>query len=99
MAEVLAPLIQVLVMIIELFKLAVLGSIIVTWLIHFGVLNTSNRAVYMIADALYRITEPVLRPLRNIMPNTGSLDLSPVLLFIILYLIEAYLPMILRGLA
>jgi YggT family protein len=70
-----------------------------SWLVAFNVVNTRNRAVYMIMDTLYRITEPVLRPLRRIIPNTGAVDLSPIALFFILWLIQMYLPMLARGLS
>lgn len=99
MSELLMPLIIVLNSAIELFKLMVLASIVMSWLISFNVLNTRNRAVFVIMDVLYKVTEPALRPLRRIMPNTGSLDLSPILLFFILWLIQMYLPMLVRGLA
>lgn len=92
------PLIIVVNYAIELLKLVVLASIVMSWLIAFNVLNTRNRAVYMIMDTLYRLTEPVLRPLRRIIPNTGAVDLSPIALFFILWLIQMYLPMIARGL-
>jgi len=75
----------------------VLASIVMSWLVSFDVINTRNRAVYVIMDVLYRVTEPVLRPLRKIMPNTGALDLSPILLFFILWLIQMYLPMLVHG--
>jgi len=94
MSDWMMPIIVVINYAIELFKLMVLASIIMSWLISFNVLNTRNRAVYTIMDVLYRATEPALRPLRKIMPNTGALDLSPILLFFILWLIQMYLPMI-----
>jgi YggT family protein len=91
MSELLSPLITVLIAAIDLYRYLVLGSIVMSWLIQFNVINTHNRAVYLIMDALYKVTEPVLRPLRRIMPNTGALDLSPVLLFFILWLVQMYL--------
>ena len=97
MHEVLMPIILVVNYAIELFKYAVIGSIIMSWLVSFNVINTRNRAVYMIVDTLYRITEPALRPIRRIMPNTGALDLSPIALFFILWLIQMYLGMLVRG--
>ena len=97
MQDVLMPLIVVLNYAIELFKLIVLASIVMSWLVAFNVLNTRNRAVYMIVDTLYRITEPALRPLRRIIPNTGAVDLSPIALFFILWLIQMYLPLLARG--
>jgi YggT family protein len=99
MQDVLMPLIIVVNYAIELLKLVVLASIVMSWLVAFNVVNTRNRAVYMIMDVLYRVTEPVLRPLRRIMPNTGAVDLSPIALFFILWLIQMYLPMLARGLS
>ena len=94
MHDLIMPLIVVADYAIELFKLMVLASIVLSWLVSFNVINTRNRAVYLIMDTLYRITEPALRPLRRIMPNTGALDLSPIALFLILMLIQMYLPVL-----
>jgi YggT family protein len=99
MSSLLAPLIEVLLAIIDLFKWCLIASIIMSWLISFNVVNTRNRFVYMVGDILYRITEPALRPLRRIIPTVGPLDLSPIALFFILWLIQSYLAMFLvRGL-
>ncbi len=57
-------------------------------LIAFNVVNVRNQFVGMIADFLYRITEPVLRPIRGMMPNLGGLDISPVILILIIYFIQ-----------
>lgn len=97
MHSALAPLVEVLIYVLELFKWCVIASIILSWLVAFNVVNTRNRAVYMIGDTLYKLTEWALRPIRRVMPNTGSIDLSPVVLFLIIWLIEAYLPIILLG--
>jgi len=93
----LGPLVQILIYVLELFKWCVIASIILSWLVAFNVVNTRNRAVYIIGDTLYKLTDWALRPIRRIMPNTGAIDLSPVVLFLIIWLIEAYLPMILLG--
>lgn len=95
--QALGPLVQILIYVLELFKWCVIGSIVLSWLVAFNVVNTRNRAVYMIGDTLYKLTEWALRPIRRIMPDTGAIDLSPVVLFLIIWLIEAYLPMILLG--
>lgn len=99
MHDVLLPLIIVVNYAIELFKFVVLASIVMSWLVAFNVVNTRNRAVYMVMDTLYRITEPALRPLRRILPNTGAIDLSPIALFFILWLIQMYLPILARGIS
>ncbi len=61
---------------------------VLSWLIAFDVINMRNRAVAMIADFLYRITEPALRPIRNILPNLGGIDISPIILILIIIFIQ-----------
>jgi YggT family protein len=61
---------------------------VLSWLVAFNVVNTRNPVVAMVGDFLYRITEPVLRPIRNAMPNLGGIDVSPVVLILIIILIE-----------
>lgn len=97
MPDLLVPLIEVVNYAIEIFKLIVIVTIVMSWLVAFNVINTRNRAVYMVMDTLYRITEPALRPIRRIMPNTGAIDLSPIVLFLILYLIQRYLVVLARN--
>ncbi len=68
--------------IISLMVWALVLSAIVQTLISFGVLDTRNRLVYTIADFLYRVTDPVLRPIRNALPAFGNVDLSPLVLIL-----------------
>ena len=49
---------------------------LLSWLIAFNVLNTSNRLVYSLLDISYKMTDPLLRPIRNFLPNLGGIDLS-----------------------
>lgn len=66
---------------------------ILSWLIAFNVINTSNDIIRSIWIALDRLTEPLYRPIRRIMPDLGALDLSPmVVLLIIIILQRAVLP-------
>lgn len=76
------PLIQFLIMIIDLYTWVIIGSAVLSWLVAFGVVNTQNRFVYMLADGLHRLTEPALRPIRQIVPDLGGIDISPVLLIL-----------------
>jgi YggT family protein len=69
---------------ISLYIWAVILSALFSMLVAFGVLDTRNRVVWTIGDFLYRITEPALRPIRNILPNFGSIDISPVILILLL---------------
>lgn len=57
-------------------------SAVLSWLIAFNVINTSNRFVYTVVDTLYKLTEPALAPIRRVLPNLGGIDLSPVVLIL-----------------
>jgi YggT family protein len=82
------PLIGFIVRIIDLYIWVIIISAILSWLIAFNVVNTQNRFVYSVADMLYRITEPALRPIRSILPNLGGIDISPVILILFLLFIR-----------
>jgi YggT family protein len=73
---------------LELYIWIVIAMAIFSWLVAFNVVNTRNPAVATIGDFLYRITDPVLRPIRNMMPNLGGIDISPVILFLIIVFIR-----------
>ncbi|HEY1365220.1 MAG TPA: YggT family protein [Xanthobacteraceae bacterium] len=81
-------LIDVILLALQLYIYLLIAAAVLSWLIAFNVVNTRNQAVGMIADFLYRITEPALRPIRSIMPNLGGIDISPVILILIIILIE-----------
>jgi YggT family protein len=70
--------------IIQLYIYVLIAAAILSWLIAFNVVNTRNQFVAMLADALWKLTEPVLAPIRRILPNLGGLDLSPVVLILLL---------------
>jgi YggT family protein len=82
------PLIGFIVLVIHLYIWVVIAGAILSWLIAFNVVNTSNRFVYSVADMLYRITEPALRPIRSVLPNLGGIDISPVILILFLLFIR-----------
>ena len=69
---------------LSLYIWAVILAAIFSMLASFGVLDTRNRVVWTIGDFLYRVTEPALRPIRNILPNLGGIDLSPLVLLLLL---------------
>jgi YggT family protein len=62
----------------------VILAAIYSMLVAFGVLDTRNRLVWSIGDFLFRITEPVLRPIRNLLPNFGGIDISPWIVIILI---------------
>ena len=73
---------------LQLYVWIVIAMAIFSWLVAFNVVNTRNHVVAMIGDFLYRITEPALRPIRNVLPNLGGIDISPVILFLIIVFIR-----------
>ncbi|MBP2311391.1 YggT family protein [Azospirillum soli] len=74
--------------VLSLFVWLLIASAVLSWLVAFNVVNTRNRAVYAIGDFLYRITEPVLRPIRRVIPNMGGIDISPIVLILIIFFIR-----------
>ena len=84
----LGPIFWLILTVINLYIWVVIISVILSWLTAFNVINTGNRFVYLVGDFLYRATEPALRPIRNILPNLGGLDLSPLVLILGLYFLE-----------
>jgi len=82
---------EIILLILDLYVWLLIASAILSWLIAFNVVNTRNQLVAGIAEFLYRITEPVLAPIRRMMPNLGGLDISPIILILIIYLIQKLL--------
>jgi YggT family protein len=74
--------------VIDIYIWLLIAMAVLSWLVAFNVVNTSNRIVYTIGDFLYRVTEPALRPIRRIVPNLGGIDVSPVILILILIFIQ-----------
>jgi YggT family protein len=76
---------------LELYMWLVIAAAILSWLIAFNVVNTRNQFVSMIGEFLYRITEPALRPIRQLLPNLGGIDISPIILFLIIIFIIIFI--------
>ncbi len=85
---------------IDVFILVLIVGIIGSWLVTFNVINRSNQVVDMVLRTCYGLTDPVLRPIRNILPNLGGIDISPIFVFIGLRAVQIYIlgPMSVRGL-
>lgn len=79
---------DLLMLVLDLYTWVIIASAILSWLVAFGVVNTNNDFVRAIYDFLQRITEPVLRPIRNIMPNLGGIDISPILLLLLIFFLQ-----------
>lgn len=90
------PIILVVDLLLELYGWVLIASIVFSWLYQFGVVNSRNRAVAAIGEMLYRLTEPLLAPIRRFMPDLGGLDLSPLVVFLGIFLIRQYLHILFR---
>ena len=88
---ILNPLINVVQVALNIYFWVIIISAILSWLVAFNVVNTRNQAVSTIGNALFRLTEPALRPIRRFMPNLGGVDISPVILLLAIYFIQSVL--------
>jgi len=83
--------IEVILVALNLYMWLVIASAVFSWLYAFNVVNPRNQIVGMIAQFLYAVTEPALRPIRRIIPSLGAVDISPVILLLIIFLIQRVL--------
>ena len=70
--------------IITLYVWILILNAVLSWLVAFSILNTTNRFVYAVLDLSYRLTAPPLNFIRKYIPNLGSIDISPVILILLL---------------
>jgi len=84
-------LLGLIIQIINLYKLVLLIYIIATWLISFNIINTSNRFIYSVMEILYRLSEPSLRLVRKYVPTFGNIDISPIIVYLLLWFIQSLL--------
>jgi YggT family protein len=77
--------------IITIYIWLLIASAVLSWLIAFNVVNTRNPIVSSVGEFLYRVTEPLLRPIRNLLPNLGGIDVSPVILILALLFLERFI--------
>ena len=73
---------------LEIYIWLLIAAAVLSWLVAFNVVNTRNSVVAMLLNFLYRLTEPLLRPIRNMLPNLGGIDISPVILILIIIFIR-----------
>ncbi len=84
-------LLVLLIQIINIFQFILIVYIVATWLVNFNIINTSNKFVYTIMDAMYRLCEPSLSFVRRFLPTFGSIDLSPIVVYLALWFIKSLL--------
>ncbi|MCB5202491.1 YggT family protein [Neorhizobium sp. T786] len=76
---------------LNLYTWVLIGSAIFSWLYAFNVINSSNQFVNAIGTFLHNVTEPVLRPIRRVMPNLGGIDISPIIVLLIIFFLRSLL--------
>jgi YggT family protein len=79
---------DVILLILQIYVWLLIASAILSWLVAFNVVNTRNQVVSTIGEFLFRITEPVLRPIRSVIPTLGGIDVSPVILILLIFFIQ-----------
>ena len=84
-------LIQTLVLALDLYWWIIIASAIFSWLYAFNVVNPRNQFVGAVGNALFRLTEPALRPIRRFMPDLGGIDISPIILLLVLFFLRQFL--------
>jgi YggT family protein len=94
------PLFQLLDLLLSVAFFIMITHIILSWLINFNVLNLRQPIVHSIWDGLTRLLEPIYTPIRRMLPDTGALDLAPLVAFIALIAIQdIFLPALARSIA
>jgi YggT family protein len=91
MDAIIVPFLNLIIAALQIYVWCLLISVILSWLVAFKVINTSNRFVYMVGDFLYRITEPALGRIRRFLPNLGGVDVSPIVLILLIFFVQEIL--------
>ena len=81
-------LLGLIIQIIDLYKIILISYIIITWLIAFNIINTSNRFVYSLIQILYTLSEPSLKIVRKYIPTIANVDISPIVVFLQLWFVQ-----------
>ena len=85
---ILDPLLIIVLWLIRAYIWVIIIGVILNWLIHFQVINSYNRFVFLVQDLTNRLTEPALGPIRRFLPNLGGIDISPIILILGLWFLE-----------
>jgi YggT family protein len=84
----LAPFLEVILIVLEAIWWLIIASVVASWLVAFNVINIRNPGVSRVIDLLDRATYPLYRPIRRVIPPLGGLDLSPMVVLLIIYVLE-----------
>lgn len=84
-------LIQTILYALDIYWWIIIASAVFSWLYAFNVVNPRNQFVGSIGNFLYKVTEPVLAPIRRILPDLGGIDISPIILLLILFFLRQFI--------
>lgn len=84
-------LIQTVLLALDIYWWILIASAIFSWLYAFNVVNPGNQIVGMIGNFLYRATEPVLRPIRSVLPDLGGIDISPIIVLLLIFFLQQFI--------
>ena len=74
--------------ILKYYSYVVIANVVISWLIAFNIINTSNRFIYGLMDILFRLSDPSLRIVRRYIPTFGNIDISPIIVFLFLWFLH-----------
>jgi YggT family protein len=98
MGSLLIPILILISTLLNLYFWVIIIHVVMSWLLAFDVVNIRNRVVDIIWRTTNALTEPVMRPIRNFMPNLGGIDISPVIVILLIWVIQMYINQAIRAL-
>ena len=87
----LGPIIWFIDQLLALYAFVIIVFVAMTWLEQLNIVSRNNQLVHSIMDFCYRVTEPLLRPIRRVLPDLGGIDLSPLILLLLVAVVRMYL--------
>jgi YggT family protein len=84
-------LLDVILIALQLYIWIIIAAAVLSWLVAFNVVNTRNAFVSTLGEAVHRLTEPVLRPIRNVLPSLGGIDISPIIVILIIVFLQRFI--------
>ncbi|MGA3342489.1 MAG: YggT family protein [Methylocella sp.] len=79
---------DVVLIVLQLYVYVIIASAILSWLVAFNVVNRYNDFVRSIWNLVTALTEPLLKPIRGVIPNFGGIDISPVILLLLIFFVQ-----------
>jgi YggT family protein len=99
MNTILIPILTVISVALNLYWWVVLIAVIMSWLVQLNMINTHNQIIRTIGNIVHQLTEPVLRRIRRVIPSVGNVDLSAIVLFLLILLLQQIIAQLMFKLA